>query len=99
MISSDTGPDIMQVAEDINVYSSRAQLVPLDEMIAEAGIDMERTFGDVREGYVFEGSTYGIPDRSGAAILYYNRDRSEEHTSELQSRGHLVCRLLLETKK
>src|SRR5690625_75845 len=24
------------------------------------------------------------------------RDRSEEHTSELQSRGHLVCRLLLE---
>src|SRR5437870_2789476 len=25
--------------------------------------------------------------------------RSEEHTSELQSRGHLVCRLLLEKKK
>src|SRR5207253_11208222 len=30
-------------------------------------------------------------DRAGA--------RSEEHTSELQSRGHLVCRLLLEKKK
>src|SRR5690625_1316057 len=29
--------------------------------------------------------------------LYDNR--SEEHTSELQSRGHLVCRLLLETNK
>src|SRR5437870_11245321 len=28
-----------------------------------------------------------------------NRERSEEHTSELQSRGHLVCRLLLEKKK
>src|SRR5690625_6149874 len=26
------------------------------------------------------------------------RARSEEHTSELQSRGHLVCRLLLENK-
>src|SRR5690625_6136675 len=26
-------------------------------------------------------------------------DKSEEHTSELQSRGHLVCRLLLEKKK
>src|SRR5690625_6805849 len=26
------------------------------------------------------------------------QDRSEEHTSELQSRGHLVCRLLLEKK-
>src|SRR5439155_3850934 len=28
-----------------------------------------------------------------------NSHRSEEHTSELQSRGHLVCRLLLEKKK
>src|SRR5690625_5871945 len=27
------------------------------------------------------------------------KERSEEHTSELQSRGHLVCRLLLEKKK
>src|SRR5437870_3023805 len=36
------------------------------------------------------------------AILHIEirtEDRSEEHTSELQSRGHLVCRLLLEKKK
>src|SRR5690554_7497522 len=32
-------------------------------------------------------------------ILYYQKKRSEEHTSELQSRPHLVCRLLLEKKK
>src|SRR5690625_6054307 len=30
--------------------------------------------------------------------LASNGQRSEEHTSELQSRGHLVCRLLLEKK-
>src|SRR5690625_805290 len=30
---------------------------------------------------------------------YLSEERSEEHTSELQSRGHLVCRLLLEKKK
>src|SRR5207253_5399298 len=30
---------------------------------------------------------------------YDSTIRSEEHTSELQSRGHLVCRLLLEKKK
>src|SRR5439155_20464180 len=29
----------------------------------------------------------------------FEKARSEEHTSELQSRGHLVCRLLLEKKK
>src|SRR3712207_7898651 len=36
-----------------------------------------------------------ITDPSGAALL----GRSEEHTSELQSRQYLVCRLLLEKKK
>src|SRR2546422_5531364 len=37
----------------------------------------------------------GGPIDVGCAIL----QRSEEHTSELQSRLHLVCRLLLEKKK
>src|SRR2546429_1298862 len=35
----------------------------------------------------------------GAQPRGHRRDRSEEHTSELQSRLHLVCRLLLEKKK
>src|SRR5690625_6675899 len=40
-------------------------------------------------------------NRDGAAVLGADTVvlRSEEHTSELQSRGHLVCRLLLEKKK
>src|SRR5437870_10450393 len=33
------------------------------------------------------------------AVVGQKENRSEEHTSELQSRGHLVCRLLLEKKK
>src|SRR5207253_9070809 len=37
-------------------------------------------------------------DRVGVADHVVD-ERSEEHTSELQSRGHLVCRLLLEKKK
>src|SRR5207253_5254071 len=36
---------------------------------------------------------------SGEVIFKGKNLRSEEHTSELQSRGHLVCRLLLEKKK
>src|SRR5690625_5413300 len=44
----------------------------------------------------------------GVGRVYWNQrgvsrrrsaSRSEEHTSELQSRGHIVCRLLLEKKK
>src|SRR2546427_8796951 len=38
-----------------------------------------------------------VPDV--AAILIHRQDRSEEHTSELQSQSNLVCRLLLEKKK
>src|SRR5258708_9881027 len=34
-----------------------------------------------------------------AVITLWNKFRSEEHTSELQSPDHLVCRLLLEKKK
>src|SRR5690625_2389770 len=39
------------------------------------------------------------PDLKGDELKVCNEyKRSEEHTSELQSRGHLVCRLLLEKK-
>src|SRR2546429_2014203 len=38
-------------------------------------------------------------DRRRAALARADGTRSEEHTSELQSRLHLVCRLLLEKKK
>src|SRR3989442_10545022 len=36
---------------------------------------------------------------AGLALIRSMKIRSEEHTSELQSRPHLVCRLLLEKKK
>src|SRR5690606_41841420 len=39
----------------------------------------------------------GMADVAG--LILHRRPRSEEHTSELQSRENLVCRLLLEKKK
>src|SRR3989442_2876560 len=39
------------------------------------------------------------PPAGLVAAAVYAVQRSEEHTSELQSRPHLVCRLLLEKKK
>src|SRR5690625_6408871 len=46
------------------------------------------------------GAGGGVTD-TNAEIRWWDNygKRSEEHTSELQSRGHLVCRLLLEKKK
>src|SRR6266498_3822502 len=44
--------------------------------------------------------SYGLPELfPPEPPLVANPGRSEEHTSELQSRPHLVCRLLLEKKK
>src|SRR2546425_4991293 len=40
-----------------------------------------------------------VPPFRGDAAAVEDQDRSEEHTSELQSLAYLVCRLLLEKKK
>src|SRR2546422_2190254 len=52
---------------------------------------------------LYPGATLGIVGESGCGKSVTARpiddSRSEEHTSELQSRLHLVCRLLLEKKK
>src|SRR5690554_7646873 len=46
--------------------------------------------------YVYNGTSFDGPTYSGPGYGYDLR--SEEHTSELQSRPHLVCRLLLDNK-
>src|SRR5882757_11580443 len=42
---------------------------------------------------------WALGTRSGTAAVTAAKARSEEHTSELQSRQYIVCRLLLEKKK
>src|SRR5690606_11961907 len=46
-----------------------------------------------------DAASLSAPSNSRARPLRRRRSRSEEHTSELQSRENLVCRLLLEKKK
>src|SRR3712207_9255806 len=43
--------------------------------------------------------TVSVADPAAVVLELRDLDRSEEHTSELQSRQYLVCRLLLEKKK
>src|SRR6266498_4305819 len=55
---------------------------------------------DAREAELNVIQNNGFAFGGNNAITILGRDtRSEEHTSELQSRPHLVCRLLLEKKK
>src|SRR5690606_41696729 len=60
-----------------------------------AGVDAQCFAG--REGAFHQGAA-GVHEGPAVALETLH-DRSEEHTSELQSRENLVCRLLLEKKK
>src|SRR3712207_8826103 len=60
-----------------------------------SGVDEVARGAAVPAPFVDERPVRGVPGVGGVVDL----DRSEEHTSELQSRQYLVCRLLLEKKK
>src|SRR2546429_4549552 len=69
---------------------SRANSVKFADVAERAGISFLHDNAASAQKYLIE--TMG----AGCGWIDY---RSEEHTSELQSRLHLVCRLLLEKKK
>src|SRR5437773_7388827 len=59
----------------------------------------DRSCGSCRTGSGYQPTAHSRKHRSRAAWSRRTPDRSEEHTSELQSHHDLVCRLLLEKKK
>src|SRR3712207_7411062 len=73
-----------------SVLMARSDLRELLLTIVAAATDAETFPGPIR---VVRRSA------SGLVCVFSNDGRSEEHTSELQSRQYLVCRLLLEKKK
>src|SRR2546422_8455720 len=65
----------------------------------DGGLTYVNGFGEAIDPQTFPVAG-GIPASNSANVAGQIKvDRSEEHTSELQSRLHLVCRLLLEKKK
>src|SRR3712207_6875041 len=69
------------------------------------GFEIIQTLAEIPEGVASGrhihpgGPEVGYIVRGDVAMEFEDRPRSEEHTSELQSRQYLVCRLLLEKKK
>src|SRR5690625_6162021 len=67
---------------------------------------VKNRFGSTNEMGIFEMKEEGLREVLNPSEIFLEErsqgaagSRSEEHTSELQSRGHVVCRLLLEKKK
>src|SRR3989442_6742580 len=76
----------------------RSTLFPYTTLFrsVRVGLELPDQLGETRRPVLAE-HTVEPPHRAGVLLLI--KMRSEEHTSELQSRPHIVCRLLLEKKK
>src|SRR2546425_7947392 len=77
----------------------RSTLFPYTTLFRSAAADRLNACFVLRVAVTRERQQLAHDLRIGLAVEAVGRDRSEEHTSELQSLAYLVCRLLLEKKK
>src|SRR3989442_6905891 len=89
---TEIGPDIPEISRRLGQFKESVRYRYKEKIVnrgfaVQAAVDHEK-FGLRRVIFVVD-----------FAPQYKTKMRSEEHTSELQSRPHLVCRLLLEKKK
>src|SRR5687768_17897097 len=73
------------------LFRSAGRVAVLQELLERDLAEVARLLGHVHDRRDLRADVIGL--------LGLQVERSEEHTSELQSRLHLVCRLLLEKKK
>jgi len=81
MMAGGQSPCIIQVAEDIHGYSGKGQIIPLNDYVQNAGIDLAARYGSTGglvAAYTYQNNFYAMPDRGGALILYYNKDMFNE---------------------
>src|SRR5207253_5548876 len=83
------------VAAVVKDIEKRAKPVAASSEVAQVGTISSN--GDATIGKMIAQAMQKVGNEG--VITVEEAKRSEEHTSELQSRGHLVCRLLLEKKK
>src|SRR5690606_41009356 len=101
-------PDLLTVWDWMVVpLGASGALRELSADLDAAGIDADDYLPGIWDYGAYRGAKYGLPTTLNVYGFTWNKDvfaaagldRSEEHTSELQSRENLVCRLLLEKKK
>src|SRR2546428_12874484 len=76
----------------------RSTLFPYTTLFRSRLLDQSARAAKRRAGRPGDGVSHDAEQDRGARVADHG-PRSEEHTSELQSRSDLVCRLLLEKKK
>lgn len=67
-------PDVIQVAENGIGFATKGMFLNLSDKIAEEGIDTNALWSHVIDQYTYNDEIFGLPDRGGCTILYYNKD-------------------------
>lgn len=67
-------PDVIQVAENGIGFATKGMFLDLTDRITAAGIDTDALWSNVIDQYTYNNETFGIPDRGGCTIMYYNKD-------------------------
>src|SRR5690625_1785971 len=81
-------------ALDVEIYDDHKKMLERTDIDLVSVCTPPYTHADISIDFL-NADTHVLVEKPMASSL---AERSEEHTSELQSRGHLVCRLLLEKK-
>lgn len=80
-VAAGEAPDILMLnASEVPPYAIAEALVPLDELVAEAGIDASEVYESDWEAGVYNGKRWGLPHSIGEAawLLFYNKQLFEE---------------------
>lgn len=67
-------PDLIFFSEQIHAFSSKGQLLGLNDYIESSGIDLEGLYGTIMPRFTRDGVIYALPDRGASMVLYYNKD-------------------------
>lgn len=83
MIAGGTAPDVMQIEENIISFANQGALLPLNDYIEKAGLDLEARVGKTNvEKNSYQGQIYGVADRGGSMMLFYNKDLFDKYGVE-----------------
>lgn len=67
-------PDVIQVAENGIGFATKGMFLDLSDRIAAEGIDTNTLWSNVIDQYTYNNEVFGLPDRGGCTIMYYNKD-------------------------
>ena len=68
MIAGGTAPDVIQLSEDVHSYSSKGQVISLNDFVSKDGLDLKVRYGEtggLTTAYSLDGNLYAMPDRGG----------------------------------